>query len=78
MKRFAKVGPYDCGEGCPLLVIAGPCVIQEDAISTEIAETVQAATDYIHQALRSRYQFDHPEAIQALNQGTLPEAFGDI
>jgi len=34
------VGPYHCGDGQPLLLIAGPCVLQSDALSLEIADTL--------------------------------------
>ncbi|MCO8121194.1 3-deoxy-8-phosphooctulonate synthase [Stieleria sp. TO1_6] len=32
-----SVGPYQCGAGQPLLLIAGPCVLQSDEISQQIA-----------------------------------------
>ena len=35
----AKIGPYQCGEGRPLLLIAGPCVLEE-AVLPVIAETL--------------------------------------
>ncbi len=31
------VGPYRCGRGQPLLVIAGPCVIEDEALTLSIA-----------------------------------------
>jgi 3-deoxy-D-manno-octulosonic acid (KDO) 8-phosphate synthase len=34
------VGPYRCGSGQPLLLIAGPCVLQSLSLSLEIAETI--------------------------------------
>jgi len=34
----ATIGPYRCGTGQPLLVIAGPCVIEDEATSLRIAE----------------------------------------
>ena len=34
----ATVGPYRCGCGEPLLVIAGPCVIEDEALTVSIAE----------------------------------------
>jgi len=33
----ATVGPYRCGRGQPLLVIAGPCVIEDEALTLSIA-----------------------------------------
>jgi hypothetical protein len=32
------VGPYRCGRGAPLLVIAGPCVIEDESLTLRIAE----------------------------------------
>ncbi len=32
------VGPYACGSGQPLLIIAGPCVLESEAITATIAE----------------------------------------
>jgi 2-dehydro-3-deoxyphosphooctonate aldolase (KDO 8-P synthase) len=34
----AMVGPYRCGRGAPLLVIAGPCVIEDESLTLRIAE----------------------------------------
>jgi 2-dehydro-3-deoxyphosphooctonate aldolase (KDO 8-P synthase) len=31
------IGPYRCGRGRPLLVIAGPCVIEDEALTLSIA-----------------------------------------
>jgi 2-dehydro-3-deoxyphosphooctonate aldolase (KDO 8-P synthase) len=36
----AHVGPYKCGPGQPLLVIAGPCVIEHESLCLSIAETL--------------------------------------
>ena len=33
----ATIGPYRCGRGQPLLVIAGPCVIEDEAATLAIA-----------------------------------------
>jgi len=32
------IGPYLCGRGCPLLVIAGPCVLEDEQGALDIAE----------------------------------------
>ncbi|HVU88584.1 MAG TPA: 3-deoxy-8-phosphooctulonate synthase [Pirellulales bacterium] len=34
----ARIGPYTCGTGQPLLVIAGPCVIQNEELTLSIAQ----------------------------------------
>ena len=39
MKSVA-VGPYTCGDGQPLLLIAGPCVLQTRDLALRIAETL--------------------------------------
>ncbi len=33
----ARIGPYTCGAGQPLLVIAGPCVIESEELTLSIA-----------------------------------------
>ncbi|MGB7345981.1 MAG: 3-deoxy-8-phosphooctulonate synthase [Pirellulaceae bacterium] len=35
-----SVSPYQCGPGQPLLLIAGPCVLQTPTITQQIAETL--------------------------------------
>jgi 2-dehydro-3-deoxyphosphooctonate aldolase (KDO 8-P synthase) len=37
---LARVGPYECGDQRPLLLIAGPCVLETEALALTIAETV--------------------------------------
>ncbi|MGA0901121.1 MAG: bifunctional hydroxymethylpyrimidine kinase/phosphomethylpyrimidine kinase [Luteolibacter sp.] len=56
------------GSGCSLAAAITACLAK--GLSGQ--EAVTRATDYIHESLRNRYQFNHPQAIQALNQGTLP------
>ncbi len=34
----ARIGPYTCGAGQPLLVIAGPCVIENEELTHTIAQ----------------------------------------
>ena len=40
----AAVGPYRCGRGCPLLLIAGPCVIENESLTLSIAERLRVIT----------------------------------
>lgn len=40
-----SVGPYRCGDGQPLLLIAGPCVLQSSDISSQIAEVLTRIND---------------------------------
>ena len=37
----ATIGPYRCGDGQPLLVIAGPCVIEDETLTLSIAGRLQ-------------------------------------
>ncbi|MEN1682181.1 MAG: 3-deoxy-8-phosphooctulonate synthase, partial [Planctomycetota bacterium] len=43
--RRASVGPYACGAREPLLLIAGPCVLEEEAAAVEIGHAVKAAAE---------------------------------
>jgi hydroxymethylpyrimidine/phosphomethylpyrimidine kinase len=61
------------GTGCSLAAAIAAGL----AKGLPLAQAVGQATDYIATALASRYRFDHPEGIEALNQGTLPEPFGN-
>ncbi|MDA0659184.1 MAG: 3-deoxy-8-phosphooctulonate synthase [Planctomycetota bacterium] len=36
----AQVGPHRCGSGCPLLVIAGPCVIESRDFACRVADQI--------------------------------------
>src|SRR5947208_12430211 len=37
----ANVGPYQCGRGQPLLLIAGPCVIESEELTLSIARRLK-------------------------------------
>jgi 2-dehydro-3-deoxyphosphooctonate aldolase (KDO 8-P synthase) len=37
----ATVGPYRCGRGQPLLIIAGPCVLENEDLAVSIAERLK-------------------------------------
>lgn len=37
----ANIGPYRCGSGQPLMVIAGPCVIEDESLTLSIAERLR-------------------------------------
>ncbi len=37
-----SIGPYRCGRGQPLLIIAGPCVLEGEAATLEIARRLQS------------------------------------
>jgi 2-dehydro-3-deoxyphosphooctonate aldolase (KDO 8-P synthase) len=38
----AAIGPYRCGRGQPLLLIAGPCVLENESLAMLIAERLKA------------------------------------
>ena len=40
-----KIGPYRCGDGQPLLLIAGPCVIENAELTLAVAERLRQITD---------------------------------
>ena len=42
--RLARVGPYQCGAGRPLLLIAGPCVIETLDLTLHIARRLKEIT----------------------------------
>jgi 2-dehydro-3-deoxyphosphooctonate aldolase (KDO 8-P synthase) len=41
----AEIGPHRCGRGQPLLVIAGPCVLESEELALEIAEHLRSVAD---------------------------------
>ncbi len=52
------VGPYECGDGCPLLLIAGPCVLQSESLALEIAQHLKAVTADLPVNLVFKASFD--------------------
>jgi len=52
------VGPYRCGTGCPLLLIAGPCVLEHESLALEIARQLQAAVANLPVNLIFKASFD--------------------
>jgi len=40
----ATIGPYTCGSGNPLLLIAGPCVLENESLAMQIAERLHKIT----------------------------------
>ncbi len=41
----AAIGPYHCGKGSPLLLIAGPCVIEDEDLTLRIAAALRGLTE---------------------------------
>ncbi len=54
----ATIGPYRCGLGQPLLVIAGPCVLEESSVVLEIAQTLKRISDELSVPLVFKASFD--------------------
>ena len=54
----ACVGPYRCGPGEPLLLIAGPCVLESKPLAIEIAETLLAELGPLDVQLVFKASFD--------------------
>ncbi|MHB8973565.1 MAG: 3-deoxy-8-phosphooctulonate synthase [Pirellulaceae bacterium] len=54
----ATVGPYRCGPGCHLLLIAGPCVLENLSLTLEIAKRLQAAVESLPVNLVFKASFD--------------------
>jgi 2-dehydro-3-deoxyphosphooctonate aldolase (KDO 8-P synthase) len=54
----AKIGVYKCGRGEKLLVIAGPCVIESEALTLSIAERLAVETRDLPVQLVFKASFD--------------------
>jgi 2-dehydro-3-deoxyphosphooctonate aldolase (KDO 8-P synthase) len=54
----ANVGPYRCGIGCPLLLIAGPCVIEDEDRTLLIAEQLAQVVAELPVQLVFKASFD--------------------
>jgi 2-dehydro-3-deoxyphosphooctonate aldolase (KDO 8-P synthase) len=54
----ATIGPHRCGAGQPLLVIAGPCVIETPELTLSIAERLKRITSDLPVRLVFKASFD--------------------
>ncbi len=52
------IGPYRCGPGQPLLIIAGPCVLEDQAMALEIARRLRSDLDGLPVQLIFKASFD--------------------
>ena len=52
------IGPYQCGNRKPLLVIAGPCVIEDAAATLAVAEKLAAINEKLDINLIFKASFD--------------------
>ncbi len=53
-----QVGPYRCGLGQPLLVIAGPCVLESERLALEIAQRLKQLAAALPISLVFKASFD--------------------
>jgi 2-dehydro-3-deoxyphosphooctonate aldolase (KDO 8-P synthase) len=58
MNNPAQIGNYRCGADEPLLVIAGPCVIESESLTLSIAEQLAADTRSLGVQLVFKASFD--------------------
>lgn len=56
--RAATIGPHVCGAGHELLVIAGPCVIESEELTLQIAESIVQAVANLPISLVFKASFD--------------------
>jgi 2-dehydro-3-deoxyphosphooctonate aldolase (KDO 8-P synthase) len=54
----AQIGPHHCGKGRPLLVIAGPCVIEREELTLSIARRLKEITADLPVQLVFKASFD--------------------
>jgi len=54
----ANIGPHRCGPGQPLLVIAGPCVIDSERLCMEVAERLAALAQELHVQIVFKASYD--------------------
>ncbi|MGD9721684.1 MAG: 3-deoxy-8-phosphooctulonate synthase [Pirellulales bacterium] len=54
----ALVGPYQCGVGQPLLIIAGPCVIENEELTLRIADELRTLAERLPISLVFKASFD--------------------
>jgi 2-dehydro-3-deoxyphosphooctonate aldolase (KDO 8-P synthase) len=58
MTKEARIGPLTCGAGHPLLLIAGPCVIQNADLTLQIADSLRKLADELPLQLVFKASFD--------------------
>jgi 2-dehydro-3-deoxyphosphooctonate aldolase (KDO 8-P synthase) len=61
----AIIGPYKCGRGHPLLLIAGPCVIETEELTLSIAARLQTITKGLPVQLVFKASFDKANRTSA-------------
>ena len=61
----ARIGPYQCGPGQPLLLIAGPCVIESEELTLSIAERLNRLRRELSVQLVFKASFDKANRTSA-------------
>src|SRR3954449_5776952 len=54
----ASIGPYRCGQGQPLLLIAGPCVIESEELTLSVARRLKETVAGLNVQLVFKASFD--------------------
>ncbi|MEX0676370.1 MAG: 3-deoxy-8-phosphooctulonate synthase [Pirellulales bacterium] len=54
----AQIGPYQCGRGKPLLIIAGPCVLESEALALAIGDHLRGVAERLPISLVFKASFD--------------------
>ncbi len=62
----AIIGSYKCGPGQPLLLIAGPCVIESKELTLSIAVRLKKITDRLPVQLIFKASFDKANRTSAV------------
>jgi 2-dehydro-3-deoxyphosphooctonate aldolase (KDO 8-P synthase) len=65
INKVAVIGSYQCGAGQPLLLIAGPCVIESRELTLRIATTLQEITRHLPVQLVFKASFDKANRTSA-------------
>ncbi len=58
LDNHATIGPHSCGSGCPLLIIAGPCVMEDEALTLSIAERLKEIAGELSVPIVFKSSFD--------------------
>jgi 2-dehydro-3-deoxyphosphooctonate aldolase (KDO 8-P synthase) len=56
--QVVRIGNIDCGDGQPLMLIAGPCVIESRDLTLSIAERLRVIAERVHMPLVFKASFD--------------------
>ncbi len=65
VQQPVEVGPYRCGPGQPLLVIAGPCVLEDEATALAIGHSLRRVADSLPVQLVFKASFDKANRTSA-------------